>query len=409
VLLAKKRQLTDEEQAIVDGIGRALLSQAEEQVGAEVGAEDEHRRALAEQNQEQEEFGQQNTLLLEAQQVKEASTNRIVELAEIHNQTASNFTRNQAHLAKVTKDTRKREAQATKFAKDRQTELDQLDQEINYAQPLLEDAINRAQDAAIRFDEITDEMAQMRKQNVSIKSTLSRGKNLLDAQEKTDLQNAQAQITQNLADLNKEIPNAKTQKKEYTTIAKAINDKMHVLVTSRDKIDEKQDRAIEHMKQSRILLDDLPRITAQNEQDFKDDEADLNARARNAARNARHAAENVEDIVDNRPAAPIAPSRIKVIPAREAEKREKTRLDTLDVIQEGIEPIRDEIADIKNAMRAVLKAWELGRQDPNAQDDAGIILGAESRIVKRAAQELDEEKDLPKGSAAQDLAYALPA
>ena len=38
VLLAKKRELTDEEQNIVDGIGRALLAQAEEQIGAEVGA-----------------------------------------------------------------------------------------------------------------------------------------------------------------------------------------------------------------------------------------------------------------------------------------------------------------------------------------------------------------------------------
>ena len=78
MLLAKKRELTDEEQNIVDGIGRALLSQAESEVSAEVGAEDEHRRALAEQDAEQEEFGQRKYLAeLEAQRVKEEVANGI--------------------------------------------------------------------------------------------------------------------------------------------------------------------------------------------------------------------------------------------------------------------------------------------------------------------------------------------
>ena len=59
-------------------------------------------------------------------------------------------------------------------------------------------------------------------------------------------------------------------------------------------------------------------------------------------------------------------------------------------------------------MRAILKAWELGQQDPDAREDADIILGADHFMIKQAAEQLDEEKDLAPGSAAADLAQALP-
>jgi len=142
--LAKKRELTDEEQNIVDGIGQALLSQAESEVSAEAGAIDEHRRALAEQNQEQEEFGQQKYLAeLEAQQVKENSINTIETYQKIHDRMDVSLARERSRLFREAQDTHEEGSRAADFAQERGQEIDQIEQEIEQAQTVLDDVTQK--------------------------------------------------------------------------------------------------------------------------------------------------------------------------------------------------------------------------------------------------------------------------
>jgi hypothetical protein len=101
---------------VVDGIGRALLSQVESEVSAEVGSTDEHRRALAEQDAEQEEFGQRKYLAeLEAQRVNEEFANGIEMLKGSYDMVDTHLAKERVRIVGEARDLRENAVRATEI------------------------------------------------------------------------------------------------------------------------------------------------------------------------------------------------------------------------------------------------------------------------------------------------------
>lgn len=450
VLLTKKRDLTEQEQQIVNNIGQTLLSQAEEEVAAQTADDDQYRIELGQQDTEQVDYANKKYLAeVLAQKADEAKEGQIRELEQNYNEAGDYLARAKQQLRQDADGVKAEQVQLVNMQAGNKNELKQLTK----IQRKTDTQHNKADRKIINYDQ---RLAKLTADTADVVSEIERlRKVLIDPRsKKSSKRQANSQLLleeQLLRDFTKSIDQT-TKMKE-----KALNDKAN-LEHELSNIDSDlwyatNDKA--NIEQRQAIARDRIREIADEKKVIKDkvarEQRDIQQQANDIDTQVQDLKDNVMNIVASRPVASVVPMRQKVIPRREADKLQKARREALRVLDQVIDPLRGDLADLKNisqgeasALRdviqheisnvrgstqalgetlraeaadlkdsiyAVLRAWESNKpgamQDQDILDDADIIISASPKELKFVVDSIDDEKRLPKGSAAQDLSQAL--